>query len=63
MAAVVNRSKSCLEKLKRRQTTPLPDPDVPGGGGKKDEWLWTRIRPWLETEFKKHFAETLPRRL
>lgn len=63
IAAVVNRSKSALEKLKRRKNNPLPNPDVPGGGGKKAEWLWSRIRPWLETEFKKHFAETLPRRL
>jgi hypothetical protein len=63
MAAVVNRSKSCLEKLKRRKTNPLPEPDAAGGGGKKDEWLWSRVRPWLETEFNKHFAETLPRRL
>ena len=63
IAAVVNRSKSTLEKLKRRKDNPLPDPDVPGGGGKKDEWVWSHICPWLETEFKKHFAETLPRRL
>jgi hypothetical protein len=63
MAAVVNRSKSTLEKMKRRKINPLPDPDVPGGGGKKDEWLWASIRPWLETEFNKRFTETLPRRL
>src|SRR5262249_10467103 len=63
MAAVVNMSKSSLEKRKRRKKKPLPDPDVPGGGGKKDWWLWSRIRPWLEAEFNKHFSETCPRRL
>src|SRR5262249_16648231 len=63
MAAVVNRSKSTLEKMKRRKNNPLPLPDIEGGGGKKDEWLWTRIRPWVELEFKKQFSQTCPRRL
>jgi hypothetical protein len=62
IAAVVNRSKSLLEKLKRRKKNPLPDPDVKGGGGKKDEWIWSRIRPWLEAEFSRHLPETFPRR-
>jgi hypothetical protein len=62
IAAIVNRSKSHLEKLKRRLKNPLPDPDVRGGGGKKDEWIWSRIRPWLEAEFNRHLPEAFPRR-
>ena len=62
IAAVVNRSKSHLEKLKRRMKNPLPDPDVRGGGGKKDEWIWSSIRLWLEAEFSRHLPETFPRR-
>jgi hypothetical protein len=64
MAGVVNRRKSTLEKLKRRKKNPLPAADKPGGGrGKKDEWLWSHIRPWLEAEFGKQFTETCARRL
>jgi hypothetical protein len=63
IAAVVNRSKRTLERMKSRKTNPLPAPDVPGGGGKKDEWNWHKIKPWLEAEFNKHFAYTIPQRL
>jgi hypothetical protein len=62
-AAAVHRSKSSLEKRKRRKNNPLPDPDVPGGGGKKDFWLWSRLRPWLEAEFSMRLTEVCPRRL
>jgi hypothetical protein len=62
MAALVQRCKSTLEKLKQRQDNPLPDPDIRGGGGKRDEWLWSRIRPWLEKEFDRRLPEKLPRR-
>jgi hypothetical protein len=61
IAAMVNRSKSHLEKLKRRDKNPLPDPEVRGGGGKKDEWVWAHIRPWLEAEFDKHLPKAFPR--
>jgi hypothetical protein len=60
IAARVNRSKSTLERLKRRRGNPLPDPDIPGGGGKRDEWLWSHIRPWLEHEFKRKLPELFP---
>jgi hypothetical protein len=61
MAAAVNHSKSSLEKRKHRNKNPLPDPDIQGGGGKKDEWLWQNIRPWLETEFGRRLPDTYPR--
>jgi hypothetical protein len=63
MAALVQRSKSALEKLKRRKVNPLPPPDIEGGGGKKGEWLWTRIRPWLEAEYGKRLPRDCPTRL
>jgi hypothetical protein len=63
MAALVHRCKSTLEKLKRRQVNPLPPPDIEGGGGKKGEWLWTKIHPWLEAEFGKLLPRSCPTRL
>jgi hypothetical protein len=56
MAAIVNRSKRTLEKLKDRKKDPLPPPDIEGGGGKPHEWLWSTVRPWLEKEY----GRTLP---
>jgi hypothetical protein len=48
MAAIVTQSKRTLEKWKTRKNNPLPTPDVEGGGGKADKWVWSVIRPWLE---------------
>jgi hypothetical protein len=61
MAAMVNRGKRTLVRLKNRKTNPLPRPDVEGGGGKPDEWLWATIRPWLQTEYAKILPERFPR--
>jgi hypothetical protein len=60
MAAIVHRSPRTLEKYKSRRRDPLPDPDVPGGGGKADEWLWSRVRPWLEQQFGRRLPEKFP---
>jgi hypothetical protein len=60
MAAMVNRSKRTLERLKGQRNNPLPTPDVEGGGGRADEWLWARIRPWLVQEYKKQLPEHFP---
>jgi hypothetical protein len=60
MAAIVNRSKRTLEKLKRRRTNPLPDPAIGGGGGKPAEWLWPAVRPWLEAEYGRKLPERFP---
>src|SRR5262249_42323723 len=53
MAAAVHRSKRTLEKLSGRKKSPLPDPDIQGGGGRPNEWKWERIRPWLEVEYQR----------
>jgi hypothetical protein len=58
MAALVNRSKKTLERYKSRGE--LPSPDVEGGGGRADEWIWRRIRPWLQQKFKRQLPERYP---
>jgi len=62
MAAIVSRSKRTLERLKTRRNNPLPDPAVPGGGGRPDEWIWSQVRPWLAQEFKRNLPEKFPPR-
>jgi len=59
-AALVNRSKKTLERLKRRKSNPLPNPDIEGGGGVPDEWKWDTLRPWLEAEFKRRLPKLPP---
>ena len=60
MAALVSRSKQTLENRKTRKKNPLPDPDIPGGGGKADEWEYEKVRPWLEGEFRRMLPDRLP---
>jgi hypothetical protein len=54
-AAMVNRVKRTLENY-----ADLPEPDVRGGHGKPSEWLWSRIRPWLEQKFGRQLPEHFP---
>jgi hypothetical protein len=62
MAAIVNRSKRTLERLKTRRYNPLPDPAVGGGGGKPDEWIWSQVRLWLSKEYARALPEKYPPR-
>jgi hypothetical protein len=61
VAALVNKSKRTLERYKRRKNDPLPDPDIPGGGGHADEWEYPAIRPWLERTFHRKLPAQIPR--
>jgi hypothetical protein len=51
IAATVHCKKDSLKPYKRRKHDPLPDPDVRGGGGKRDYWRWSTVRPWLIRNF------------
>jgi hypothetical protein len=55
-AALVNRSKRTLE----RRLGDMPMPVVQGMGGKKSEWLYAELRPWLETEYGKMLPDRPP---
>jgi hypothetical protein len=55
---MINRNKRTLER--RMKANPLV-PDVRGGGGRPNEWLWTRIRSWLTQEFGKRLPDHFPR--
>jgi hypothetical protein len=58
-AAQAGRNKRTLERWSEK--TPMPDPDVEGGGGKPNEWRWSRIRPWLEQRSGRKLPEHFPR--
>jgi hypothetical protein len=64
-AALINRKKKTLERYlndpsyKKFQ---MPQPEVEGGGGKPHEWLWSTLRPWLESTFARKLPERFPRR-
>jgi hypothetical protein len=53
-------SKRKMERLKAHPENPMPDPDIEGGGGKKDWWIWSKLRPWLQEEFGRILPERFP---
>jgi len=58
-AALVNRSKKTLERALVKKI--MPPPDIEGGGGKKHEWVYAKLRPWLETSYGKVLPNRPPR--
>jgi hypothetical protein len=61
IAALAHLAKRSMEAYKRRKNDPLPDPDYPGGGGRRDHWNWTTIRPWLVRNVKFPIPEDCPK--
>lgn len=55
-AALVRRSKDTL----RRYAPEMPAPRVKGRGGKRSEWSYAEIRPWLETTFARKLPDAFP---
>jgi hypothetical protein len=60
IASLVKLRKRSMNVYKRRKNDPLPDPDFPGGGGKRDYWRWATVRPWLVRTFPIPIPEILP---
>ena len=58
MAARVKKGKRTLERYKTKGE--LPNPNVEGGGGKADLWIWANVRPWLEETFGMALPSRLP---
>lgn len=48
-SVLVNRSKRTLERS--LSDGKMPQPDIEGVGGKKHEWDYAKLKPWLEKEF------------
>jgi len=60
IAARVNKCKRTMENRISRMINPFSDPDIQGAGGKASEWLWSKVRPWLEIEFERPLPEPYP---
>ncbi len=58
-AAMVSRSKRCLEGYKKDDPS-MPLPRIEGGGGKPAEWAWNELRPWLEKKFDRPLPVRFP---
>jgi hypothetical protein len=56
IAALVNRHPDTVADW--FNSDGAPEPDVVGGGGKRHEYLWSKVRPWLEEKS----GRTLPKR-
>ena len=57
-AALVSRSKKTLERKLNNGT--MPQPDIEGGGGKKHEWEYAKLRPWLEATYCRMLPDRPP---
>lgn len=56
-AAMVHRSKSCLESYRHKG---LPEPHVKGRKGQPGLYLWMAMRPWLMAAFGVQVPEEFP---
>jgi hypothetical protein len=57
-AALVSRSKKTLERELSEEK--MPAPDVEGGGGKPHEWLYAKLKPWLEQNYSRILPDRPP---
>ena|SRR5581483_11146216 len=58
IAAMVHRSKRTLQRC----LTKMPDPRIPGGGGRPSMWAWSEVRPWLQEFYRTDLPERFPGR-
>jgi hypothetical protein len=53
-AALVNRTSDGLRHYRRKG---MPKPVIQGAKGRPNEYLWSRMRPWLEKTFNRQIPE------
>lgn len=58
MAAIVQRHKETVADWFRDEKA--PQPAIEGGGGKRHEYLWQDVRPWLEAKSGRQLPEAFP---
>lgn len=60
LAMLVKKSTKTLDRALARTRNPMPQPDVPGGGGRAAEWIYTNVRDWLVEEYGKFLPVRYP---
>ncbi|HEV7222355.1 MAG TPA: hypothetical protein VGN42_06600 [Pirellulales bacterium] len=58
VAPLAGLSKRTLERYLTKGD--LPEPDIPGGGGRAHKWFWHTLRPSLSKVAKRSLPETFP---
>lgn len=58
MAVICGKTKKTIARWLKADRLPLPD--VEGGGGKADQWIWANVRPHLERLSGRTLPETFP---
>ncbi len=58
-AGIIKKNKRTLERWKEDDTN-FPTPEVIGNDGTADEWLWTTIRPYLESKSNRKLPDIFP---
>ncbi|MBI1913479.1 MAG: hypothetical protein HYS12_01805 [Planctomycetes bacterium] len=59
IAALVQRNKDTVAGW-FNEDSQAPAPAVEGGGGKRHEYLWPKVRPWLEKKTGRKLPERFP---
>jgi hypothetical protein len=59
IAAYVHRNKDTVADWFNNDPEAL-EPAVEGGGGKRHEYLWSKVRPWLEKKSGRQLPECFP---
>jgi hypothetical protein len=59
-AALVGRSKGTLRRAFDNPKKKMPQPSIRGGGGKKNEWNYQELKPWLEKEYRRRLPSRPP---
>jgi hypothetical protein len=59
-AALVSRHKRTLHRYQKDPSKGMPLPQIQGAGGKKSEWRYATLKPWLEKWFDRQLPPRPP---
>src|SRR5207249_1980874 len=62
VAAYLKCNKRTLERWMHQKGSEGPEPDIEGGGGKPHQWVWSKLRPWLQRVSRRTLPERFPER-
>jgi hypothetical protein len=60
IASLVKRHKDTVADWFNDDDPQVPEPAIEGGGGKRHEYLWSKVRPWLEKKTGRSLPPRFP---